>query len=167
MAQDWRRIELRTALGLVVSAALIRVASSGPNGIIGGRKNKEAHRLPRDIPSEPDREERILMQIVVDAYNEQERAMGWYCHLENEMTFPFTARCREGRSISPLRLKDKVTVVGMADSDECLEEMLVEIEWDEDGLAIPLSQLEVLKADDATRQAVGDWHYWVGRGYQF
>ena len=123
--------------------------------------------MSSNIPSEPDREERIIMQIVVDAYNEDERAMGWYCHLENEMAFPFTARCREKRSISPLRSKDKVTVVGMADSDECLEEMLVEIEWDEDELAVPLSQLEVLKADDATRQAVADWHYWVGRGYQF
>lgn len=93
--------------------------------------------------------------------------MGWYCHLENEMTFPFTAHCRERRSISPLRPKEKVTVVGMADSDECLGEIFVEIEWDDEELAVPLSQLEALKADDATRRAVDDWHYWVGRGYQF
>jgi len=136
-------------------------------GIIGGRSNKEANPLSRNIPSDPDREERIIMQIVVDAYGDEERAMGWYCHLENEMKFPFTARCREKRSISPLRLKDKVTVVGMADSDECLNEMFVEIEWDEDDLEVPLSQLEVVKADDSTRQAVADWYYWVHRGYQF
>jgi hypothetical protein len=127
--------------------------------------DKEAN--PLSITSEPDREERIVMQIVVDAYNEEERAMGWYCHLENEMNFPFTARCREKRSISPLRSNCKVTVIGMADSDECRSEMFVEIEWDEQELAIPLSQLEVIKADDTTRQAVADWHYWVGRGYQF
>src|SRR4051794_34624422 len=28
-----------------------------------------------------EREERITMEIVVDAYNEDERAMGWYCYL--------------------------------------------------------------------------------------
>jgi hypothetical protein len=64
-------------------------------------------------------------------------------------------------------LKDKVTVVGMANSDECLNEMFMEIEWDEDELEVPLSQLEVVKADDSTRQAVADWHYWVDRGYRF
>jgi hypothetical protein len=123
--------------------------------------------MPKRDQSEPDREERILMEIVVDAYNEGERAMGWYCHLESQMSFPFKARCRKKRSTSPLRVKDKVTVVGMGDSDECMAEMFVEIEWDEETLAVPLSQLEVLKADEATSQAVADWHYWVGQGYQF
>ncbi len=28
------------------------------------------------------RENRITDEIVVDAYNEEERAMGWYCYLE-------------------------------------------------------------------------------------
>ena len=28
------------------------------------------------------REHRINMEIIVDAYDEHERAMGWYCYLE-------------------------------------------------------------------------------------
>ncbi len=36
-----------------------------------------------------EREHRIEMEVVVDAYNEEERAMGWYCYLEEQLTFPF------------------------------------------------------------------------------
>lgn len=30
---------------------------------------------------DPEREQRIAMEIVVDAYDSQERAMGWYYYL--------------------------------------------------------------------------------------
>lgn len=30
------------------------------------------------VKEDPKREHRITMEIVVDAYDEQERAMGWY-----------------------------------------------------------------------------------------
>ena len=33
--------------------------------------------------------------------------------------------------------------------------------------AYALSQLQVIHADDQSRHAVEDWHYWVKRGYQF
>jgi hypothetical protein len=33
-------------------------------------------------------------------------------------------------------------------------------------LAVPVSQLEVVQANDQTQEAVEDWHYWVGMGYQ-
>ena len=113
------------------------------------------------------REDRIIMEIVVDAYGSDERAMGWYCYLENTLNFPFTARCTTKRSISPLKAKDKVEVIGMPPSDECYREMFVTIRWEDDELAIPLSQLKVVDADDQTRQAVEDWHYWVKQGYEF
>ena len=113
------------------------------------------------------REDRIIMEIVVDAYGSDERAMGWYCHLENTLNFPFTARCMTERAISPLKEKDTVEVVGMPPSDECYREMFVTIRWEDEELAIPLSQLKVVKADEQTRQAVEDWHYWVKQGYEF
>jgi len=43
----------------------------------------------------------------------------------------------------------------------------VAVAWDDEGLAIPLSQLEVVDADDETREAVEDWLYWTKKGYQF
>jgi hypothetical protein len=113
------------------------------------------------------REDRIIMQIVVDAYGSDERAMGWYCHLESTLNFPFTAQCTDRRSISSLKMKDKVYVIGMSPSDECYREMFVTIRRNHDELAVPLSQLKVVKADEQTRQAVEDWHYWVKQGYEF
>ncbi len=115
-----------------------------------------------------EREERITMEIVVDAYDENERAMGWYCYLEDRLQFPFTATCVAKRPISPLKVKDEVTVVGMPGEDECECEMFVTIRWEKDGLAVPLSQLMPIKAtDEQTREAIADWHYWVEMGYEF
>jgi hypothetical protein len=61
-----------------------------------------------------------------------------------------------------------VEVVGMAPEDECGREMFVEMPWEQQRtLAVPLSQLEVIDADEETRQAIEDWHYWVEMGHQF
>lgn len=114
-----------------------------------------------------EREERIEMEIVVDCYNEDERAAGWYCYLEDQLQFPFTARCVAKRAVSPLKVGDEVEVTGMAPDEECGSEIFVMMRWEKDGLAVPLAQLEPVGADEATTQAVGDWHYWVGQGYGF
>lgn len=117
---------------------------------------------------DPKREHRIMMEIVVDAYDEQERAMGWYYYLQDQLQFPFTATCIAKRAISPLKVKDEIEVIGMPGEDECEHEMFVTIRWEKDGLALPLSQLKPIAAtDEKTRQAVEDWHYWVKMGYQF
>ncbi len=113
------------------------------------------------------REERIENEAIVDAYNEQEKAMGWYYYLENKISFPFLARCIVKRTISPLLVGDNVEVIGMAPEEECEHEMFVMIRRGKEGLAVPLSQLGVDYADDETKEAVEDWHYWVGRGYEF
>jgi hypothetical protein len=47
------------------------------------------------------REERIDEEIIVDCYGEAERAMGWYCYLEDRMELPFSAKCIAAKSISP------------------------------------------------------------------
>jgi hypothetical protein len=112
-------------------------------------------------------EERIRMEIVVDAYGPEEQAMGWYYYLQDTMQFPFTASCISKRRISPLKEGQTVEVVGMAPADECEREMFVEIDWEGDPLAVPLMQLEASEADEATQQAIADWHYWVNRGYEF
>lgn len=114
------------------------------------------------------REERISMEIIVDAYGPEEQAMGWYYYLENQLRFPFTARCTKKRAISSVQAMDKVDVIGLPSEDECEKEMFVTIRWEKDGLAVPLSQLKPMSNTDAqTREAIEDWHYWVNMGYQF
>ena len=112
-------------------------------------------------------ERRIEMQIIVDAYNAEERAMGWYCYLEEALKFPFNARCKSKREISPLRVGDEVEVAGLAPEEECASEMFVRVRWRGGKVAVPLSQLEPVAARPKTVEAVADWHYWVGRGYEF
>ena len=113
------------------------------------------------------REHRIDMEIVVDAYNEEERAMGWYYYLEDSLHFPFKARCVLKRHVSPLSVGEEVEAVRMAPEDECDHEMFVEVSWQDRVFSAPLAQLKAIKADKETQQAVEDWHYWVGRGYLF
>lgn len=115
-----------------------------------------------------DREERIIMDIVVDAYGPEEQSMGWYYYLADTIQFPFAAKCKSRRQISPLKVGDTVDAVGMADEDECQREMFVNIRRDGDTLAIPLAQLDPVDVEDNdTIQAVEDWHYWIEMGYEF
>jgi hypothetical protein len=109
-----------------------------------------------EIETDEVRERRISMEAVVDAYIEQERAIGWYYYLVGKFNFPFLARCANRRSISPLKVGEEVEVVSIAPVEECEHEMFVEMDWEGDELAIPLSQLEVIDADEETREAVED-----------
>ena len=51
---------------------------------------------------DPIREDRIHNEAIVDAYGAEERAMGWYYYLENQLQFPFQARCLAANILSPL-----------------------------------------------------------------
>jgi hypothetical protein len=122
----------------------------------------------RKSKRDESREDRISMEIVVDAHGEAERAMGWYHYLDENLHFPFLSRCIKERAISPMQVGDEIEVVGLAAEDECRHEMFVETPWEHRRtLAIPLSQLKFVHGDEETAQAVGDWHYWVEMGYEF
>jgi Calcium binding len=43
---------------------------------------------------DPAREHRILYEIIVDAYDEEEQRMSWYYYLEETLEFPFEATAR-------------------------------------------------------------------------
>jgi hypothetical protein len=119
------------------------------------------------ISEDTIREERIIMEIVVDAYGEEERSMGWYYYLESKLRFPFRAECIATRRTSPLVIGAEVEVTKMAPETACAHEMFVLIKWQKGTVAVPLSQIKPSKADKQTLQAVADWHYWVKRGYEF
>jgi hypothetical protein len=110
-----------------------------------------------------EREERIKMEIIVDAYTQDEQAMGWKIYLEETMDVPFDARCIEEREVSPLEEGETVRVVGMPSTEPSLHQQFVTIEWNNSELGVPLRQLEPDEASDATEQAIADWHYWLER----
>jgi Calcium binding len=112
---------------------------------------------------DPIREDRIENEAIVDARPE-EQAMGWYYYLENKVRFPFQARCVAANAVSPLRKGETVEVLRMAVEDACEHDMLVQIRWQGRKMAVPLSQLVAIDADESTAEAIGDWHYWIAQG---
>ena len=113
---------------------------------------------------DPVREDRINNEAIVDARPE-EQAMSWYYYLEGKITFPFRAKCVVTKTVSPLRKGETIQVLRMATEDACEHDMLVQIRWQGRKMAVPLSQLKAIGADESTQEAVGDWLYWVAQGY--
>jgi hypothetical protein len=113
------------------------------------------------------REKRIHNEVIVDAYGPEEQALGWYYFLEDKLRFPFPARCISAKVVSPLRKGETVEVLRMAPEDACAGDMLVLIRWQGRNVAVPLSQLVAIDADESTIEAIGDWHYWLAQGYCF
>jgi len=116
---------------------------------------------------DPVREERIQNEIVVDAYGPGEQAMGWYYYLEDKIRFPVQAKCIVAKAVSPLLKGETVEVQGMAPEEACSGDMLVLIKWQGRTMAVPLSQLQAVKGNKATDEAIADWHYWLAQGYCF
>ena len=116
---------------------------------------------------DPIREDRIQDEVIVDAYGPEEQAMGWYYYLDDKIRFPFQAKCIVAKVISPLLKGETVEVHRMAPEDACSSDMFVLIRWKGRNVAIPLSQLTPLEAEQSTVEAIADWHYWVAQGYCF
>jgi hypothetical protein len=113
---------------------------------------------------DPVREDRIDNEAIVDA-SPEEQAMSWYYYLENKIRFPFPAKCIAADVVSPLRKGEAVEVIRMAPEENCEHDMFVQVRWQSRKMAVPLSQLAAIEPDKLTEEAIGDWHYWVARGY--
>ena len=112
------------------------------------------------------REDRIENEIIVDTNGPEEQAMGWYYYLDYKIRFPLKATCIVPKVVSPLRKGETVEVLRMAPEDACAGDMLVLIRWQGRTMAVPLSQLAAVDPDDATAEAIADWHYWLAMGYR-
>ncbi len=105
-------------------------------------------------------EQRIIYDVVVDAYNEEERAMGWYYYVGEGCSFPFKAKCISKRGMSPLKVDEIIDVIDIAADEDCDHEVLVKINWKDTEFAVPLEQLEGINIEDEeTQQILGDWAY--------
>ncbi|MCG6137872.1 MAG: calcium-binding protein [Nostoc sp. LLA-1] len=123
------------------------------------------------VERDEQREHRIETEIIVDAEDKEDRAMGWYYYLDDTLNVPFMANwSKKSRKTSTVEEK-KVEVLGMAPEDECLKDMYVEVVYpngqDEDVFVAKLSDLVALDTDNDTLEAIADWHYWLARGYKF
>ncbi len=80
-----------------------------------------------------------MMEVIVDAYNEEEQAMGWYYYVSEEAEYPFEAECIEERRISPLKKGEKIKVLQTVPAEECEHDIFVEIEWSGRTMGSPVS----------------------------
>ncbi|MBD2345805.1 calcium-binding protein [Anabaena subtropica] len=123
------------------------------------------------VERDETREQRIETEIVVDAEDKEDRAMGWYYYLDDTLEFPFMGKWKKkSRKTSAIEEK-AVEVLGMAPEDDCLKDMYVEVAYiggkEDDIHSAKLSEIEAIDVDDETQEAIADWLYWLGRGYKF
>lgn len=113
-------------------------------------------------------ENRIKMEIVVDAHDESERAMGWYYYLQDKIAVPFKAKCIQPVSTSPLKIGEIVEVVALDNEKNCEYDIFVKIKWkNKETLCVPMKQLKGINIRGTTEQALNDWAYWISQGYCF
>ncbi|MEH1966983.1 calcium-binding protein [Nostoc sp.] len=123
------------------------------------------------VELDENREHRIKTEIIVDAEDKEDRAMGWYYYLEETLNFPFVAKwTKKGRKSATAEEK-QVEVLGMAPDEECLKDMYVEVAYidgkDDDVYSAKLSEIAAVDTDSETQEAIADWLYWIARGYKF
>jgi len=112
-------------------------------------------------------EDRILMDVVVDSHDKEERAMGWFYYIAEGLELPFQAKCIAKKSMSPLKVGQEVTVIDIASAGDCESKIFVKIKYDDDILSVSLEQLEILDDKPDSKRIIADWHYWIGRGYEY
>lgn len=116
------------------------------------------------------RETRINTEILADAEDKEDRAMGWYYYLDDTLNFPFVAKWKKKSRKSSTIDEKEVEVLGMSPEDDCLRDMYVDVAdiGKEDEInAAKLSEIEPIDADEETKEALADWQYWLARGYKF
>lgn len=119
------------------------------------------------IERDEEIEDRIAFDVVVDANGPDEVVTGWYYYVGENASFPFKAQCIEEKRGSPLKLTESVEVTDIASYENCEGAIHVLVKLMDRTFSVPLAQLKPIDVDDETAQIVGDWHYWVGRGYTF
>jgi len=132
------------------------------------RQNAGLHRVQLQDVLQSRASLPLEMEIVVDAYDESERAMGWYYYLQDNLVMPFKAECIQLVSTSSLKIGEVIEVIAMDGEQNCAYEMFVKIKWkNKDMLCVPLKQLKGMNVDEKTEQALNDWIYWNSQGYSF
>jgi hypothetical protein len=130
------------------------------------KKKTEKHAC-QIVKNDPERDDRIDMEIVVDAYDSEERAMGWFCSIEGTVENNVRCRCRKVRSMSPLKVGEEVDVLEVAPAEDCKSEIFVFVQWNDRKLAVPLEQLEPVEGDPKAIEIIEDWLYWCLMGYEY
>jgi hypothetical protein len=111
-----------------------------------------------------ERHRRILEDILVDTYDEQEQIAAWHSHLTDTLAFPLEAECDKQMLCSPLLPGEQITVTGLAKESACRGGIAIIIKWQDRKFAVPLEQLKLKDTSSKASESVEDWKYWVSAG---
>jgi hypothetical protein len=113
-----------------------------------------------DIPTLPDREERIE-EITVDCYGQAEELAAFEVYFTDAMQFPFAATWRDPDEPGHA---EAITVLGVADVDE-RRGVLLQVRRGDVERRIVAEQVWATDEDSANAIVLDDYRYWVDEMY--
>ena len=103
---------------------------------------------------------RIRTQVTSLGRNAEQKFSAWHLYLKNKLKFPFDGLWKHTFYSDP----EKVIVIELLDLETCQDAYDILVKVQNQGIVSekPLfSIIEVLTADDNTKEAVEDWHFWI------
>ncbi len=118
--------------------------------------------------TEAQMNEIIMMEIVVDAKDEDEVIMGWFHYMADELEFPFEAEM-ESKNRRGQTSVIQVDVLDLSDRNQnpTSEEVILEVSAKDSDRVIDIgvSKLRNVKGSETTKNAVAIWQYWEAGKY--
>lgn len=111
----------------------------------------------------------IMLEIVVDAKDDDDVAMGWFYYMQDELEFPFEAEM-EAKNRRGEKSVIEIDVLGLSSDNENNNSPEVILEVSEKGservMNVGISKLQNAKGDESTQNAVAVWKYWQAGKYR-
>jgi len=111
----------------------------------------------------------IMMEIVVDAKDDDDVAMGWFYYMQDELEFPFEAEM-ESKNRRDETTVIQVDVLDLSSSNQNNTSPEVILEVSEKGservMDVRISKLQNIKGEESTENAVAIWKYWEAGKYR-
>jgi len=121
--------------------------------------------VPHTFPQEePEREDRIYEEAIVDAHGDEEVIISWYYYLEEKLDFPFTAAVQV-HSLGRSRQTIRVEMQAMGPVSRCgyWQMWVLGSPSEQEGNTLYhffLSDIVEAEGGPERLQALADWNYW-------
>ena len=108
-----------------------------------------------------DRENRILEEVIVDCYGEEEQLMGWYYYMADNLEFPITATVRFALKGGKTEIKPAQIVDIDPKSERGNAIRLGITEGDSQRVQyVSPEDLASIDTSDENTEIINDWLYW-------
>ncbi|MGB1243214.1 MAG: calcium-binding protein [Chitinophagales bacterium] len=108
---------------------------------------------------DPNRDHRIIYEIVVDAYGDEEVNMSWYYYFADNLEFPFNAVAHLKKRNGKKENLDIEVIEVASNTDEPLKLGFV---FTKQGFVFPIAVEDLFEVDttEENLEILNDWLYW-------